>query len=487
MISLNGTGISDTFKEFLEGVSAYSLASIVPAFLSLAALTLFTRVFSPAAFGRYSVALVVAGTGSTLFFGWLNRSIVRFTSDTDETALMGTVLTLMLLIALGVGVVGTVGYIGFRQYLGQYEVFYFATLVFLIAQGFYEPLIGFYRATLNPKLVSVFRSLQASIGIVLALFLALVVFNHIVGWMWASVIAIAITVGAMIAVSEQLRQRPTVDSDILTRVTGYGLPMVGWIVGDPLLNQADRLLIALIQGSASVGIYASNYSLIDRGLRLALIPLLKTVQPIVIDRWSGDNEREIEALLERFSRYYLLIGVPCFLLTAMFSRPLSSFLLGSEFHEGYVIIPIVGLGVFLWSFANMGQIRLEISQRTGLMSRGLLAVVVFNVVVDVPLIMAFGYVGAAIGTVLSYGLYAVFVFAAGRDHIKWLVPRGTVRNVLLAGLAMSCLPALLFLSGEYTLIRLLVVSAVSVTAYGGVLYQSGEISHDEITSLRALV
>jgi len=397
------------------------------------------------------------------------------------------VFSLMLVIGLGVGVVGIVGYIGFRSYLGQYEVFYFATLVFLIAQGFYEPLIGFYRATLSPQLVSVFRSLQASIGIVLAVLLALVVFNHIVGWMWASVIAIAITIGTMFVVSKQLRRRPMIDSDILTQIMGYGLPMVGWIVGDPLLNQADRLLIAFIQGSASVGIYASNYSLVDRGLRLALIPILNTVQPIIIDRWTGDNEREIESLLERFSRYYLLIGVPCFLLTAMFSRPLSAILLGSEFHEGYIIIPIVGMGVFLWSFANLGQIRLEINQRTGLMSRGLLAVVVFNVIVDIPLIIAFGYVGAAFGTALSYGLYTVFAFAAARGEIVWPVPLDTVLNVLVAGLAMASLPALLYLTGEYTLMRLVGVSVASVATYCAVLYGFGEITHEDITTVRSLV
>ena len=487
LLSPDLTGISDTFKQFLAGLSAYSLAAIVPAVLSLAALTIFTRVFSPAAFGRYSIALLVAGTGSTLLFGWLGRSIIRFASEWDRDDLVGTVFTVMVAIGVGVAVLGTVGYVGFSQYLGQYEVFYFATLGFLITQGVYEPLIALYQATLNPKLVSLFRSLQAVLAISLAVVLALFVFDHIVGWLWGAMTAMVITVGAMIAVSGQLRTVPKVDSETLAQVTGYGLPMLGWIVGDPLLNQADRLLIEFIQGSAAVGIYASNYSLVDRGLRLALIPVLNTVQPIVIDRWAGDNEQEIERLLGRFSRYFLLIGLPCLLLVAAFSRPLSTVLLGPEFHEGYIVIPVVGVGVFLWSFANVGQIRLEIEQQTSLMSRGLLAVVAFNIVANVPLITAFGYIGAAIGTVLSYGVYTVFVFVVARERIEWNLPPGTVRNVLAAGVAMGCPPALLYAGGLYSPVRLFGVSVLSVAAYLAVLYLSGEITNDEIASLRALV
>ena len=486
MRPLDLTGVSDTFRQFIEGLSAYSLASIVPAVLSLVALTIFTRVFSPAAFGRYSIALVIAGTGSTMLFGWLNRSMVRFGSDWDRDALVGTAFTVMLGIGAGTAIVGTAGYVWFGGRLGQYEVFYFATLAFLLTQGVYEPLIGLYRATLNPRFVSLFRSLQAVLAIVLAVVLALFVFDHIVGWMWGATIAMAGTIGTMIAVSDRLRTLPRADSETLVKITGYGLPMLGWIVGDPLLNQADRLLIEFIQGSAAVGVYASNYSLVDRGLRLALLPVLNTVQPIVIDRWTGDNEREIEGLLRRFTRYFLLIGVPCLLMTAAFSRPLSTILLGSAFHEGYVVIPIVGVGVFLWSLANVGQIRLEISQQTGLMSRGLLLVVAFNVVANVPLITAFGYVGAAIGTVLSYGLYAVFVFAVARDRIEWCLPLRTVRNVVVAGTAMACLPALLYATGLHSPVRLLGASVPSVAAYGAVLYVSGEITGEELTRLRAL-
>jgi O-antigen/teichoic acid export membrane protein len=116
-----------------------------------------------------------------------------------------------------------------------------------------------------------------------------------------------------------------------------------------------------------------------------------------------------------------------------------------------------------------------------------MAVVVFNVVANVPLIVAFGYIGAAVGTVLSYGLYAVFVFAVARDRIRWNLPLGTVRNVTLAGLAMGCLPALLYLSGQYTFVRLLGVTAVSLLLYVAVLYRSGEITEEEVASLRALV
>lgn len=479
--------VSNTFRQFVTDLSAYSVATVVPAILSLTALIIFTRVFSPATFGRYSIAIAVAGIGSTLLTGWIDRSVLRFAPEMDSQELVEMVFSLVGVISLVVLPIAGVAYLLFGEALGAYEPFYVAALAFMLTQGLFQPLVVLYRATLNSKLVTAFKSLNAVVKIVASVFLALVLLDDIVGWLWGGVIGFVVTLGAMFATSSTLRTVPRIRREHLARMAGYGLPMIGWILGDPLLNQADRLLIEFLRGSAAVGIYASNYSLVDRGLRLALLPILQSIQPIVFNAWCGDNRDEIQRLLNRFTRYFLILATPPLVLISALSKPLSTMLLGEQFHPGFVVIPIVSVGVALWSLANLGQLGLEVQELTGLLSRGLLGAVVFNVVVDIPLIITFGYIGAAVGTVLSYAVYAGFVWVASRQHVSWVMPTRTVRNVFVAGGAMAVPPTLLYVSGEYTLIRAVVTAVFMPPIYLGVLYLSGEITPAEFDRLRSFV
>lgn len=486
MSSSTFADLSDTFRQFLKDVSAYSVAGIIPALLSLAALTIFTRTFSAAAFGRYSIAVAVVAIVSTLLFGWVDQSMLRFAPELDERRVVGTTFVVLAGISAVVVPVALAGYVVFGDSLGAFQPFYLATLALVLAQGTFQPLLLLFQATLNSPLVTVFKSFKAVAQLLFAVVLALLVFDHIVGWVWGSAAALVLTIVVMTLQSDTLRTFPKVERDVLVRMTGYGLPMLGWILGDPLLNQADRLLIEFLQGSAAVGIYASNYSLVDRGLRLALVPVLNAVQPIVFNAWDGDNEREVQRLVRRFTRYYIVLAVPALVLVGTLSRPLSSLFLGEQYHPGYVVIPIVGAGVVLWSLSNVGQLGLEVREQTGLMSRGLLLAVACNVVVNVPLILAFGYIGAAVGTFISYGVYALFVWHTSRNHVDWRIPTRSVMNAMLAGVTMATPPALLYGLGEYTLPRVLVVAAVIPALYVVVLYLVGEITPEELRRLRSL-
>ena len=478
------SSISDSVGQFLKDVSAYSVAGFIPAILNIAALTIFTRIFSPAAFGRHSIAIALGGVGSTLLYGWLNKSIIRFAPEMDEKKIIGTVYAVVIGINIALIAIAGSLYVLAGDSLGAYQPFYVATLVFLIIQGAFRPMIALLRATLKSRTVTFFMVVRAISMLALSMLIVLFVYEHITGWIWGRVLGISVGILLIVTVSDALRAMPRIDRETLVKISGYGLPMVGWILGDPLLNQADRFLIEIIKGSATVGIYASNYSLADRGMRLAMLPLLDAIQPIVINKWNGDNVEEVETLLRQFTKYFLILSVPALVLLGTLSRPLSVIFLGQEFHEGFVVIPVVGAGVFMWSFSNIGQIGLEIQERTALMSRGLLLCVVFNVIANVPLIMTYGYVGAAVGTFLSYGAYGVFVFWSSRERIKWDLPIRTIGSVLLAGTAMAAIPLFLYATDRYTMVRMLALVGFLPIIYVVVLYQLNEITSDNVAQLR---
>jgi O-antigen/teichoic acid export membrane protein len=405
----------------------------------------------------------------------------------DEKKVIGTVYAVVIGINISlIAIAGSV-YLVAGDSLGEYQPFYVATVVFLMIQGAFRPMIALLRATLKSKVVTLFMVVRAVSMLGLSVLIVLFIYDHIAGWIWGRVVGIGIGILLIVSISDALRAMPRIDRSTLVKISGYGLPMVGWIIGDPLLNQADRFLIEFLKGSATVGIYASNYSLADRGMRLAMLPLLDAIQPIVINKWNGDNVEEVEGLIHQFTKYFLILSVPALVLLGAVSRPLSTIFLGQEFHEGFVVIPVVGAGVFMWSLSNIGQIGLEIRERTALMSRGLFLCVVFNIIANVPLIIAYGYVGAAVGTFLSYGAYGVFVFWSSRERIKWNLPVRTIGSVFVAGSAMAAAPLFLYATGRYTMVRMAVLVGVMPVVYVGILYQLNEITRDDIAQLRDVV
>jgi len=479
--------VSERARQLFHDLGFYSVAHVVPAFFSLAALILFTRAFQPAMFGRYSLALAVAGIVSTLLYGWLDYSVLRYAPQLDQELVIRNTFSVYLGISSVLLVAAIGGYLLLSHRLGPYTVFYFAALGLALVRGGLQVLLAFFRAILSSRKVTLFRLTRAIVVLGLSVVLAIYVLDHIVGWIWGTTIGIALTCVLIFVTSKQVRTTPVVDREMIGRLVGYGAPMIGFVIGDTFLVQADRVLLEVLAGSVAVGIYSSNYMLVDRGLRVAYTPIVQAMSPIIIDSWEENNEGEIARMLTTFVRYFILLGVPALVGVAVLSQTVSTLLIGDDFTSGYVIIPIVAVGMFLWSLANLAQVAIEIKEQTSLLSYGIIIVIVLNVSLNVPLITAFGYLGAAVATALSYALYCAFTLVFSTRHITWRFPTIPFRNALIAGAVMACPTAVLYATGTYSLVVSLVTAAVGGVLYVAVLYVLGEIDEQDVATIRRLL
>jgi O-antigen/teichoic acid export membrane protein len=263
--------------------------------------------------------------------------------------------------------------------------------------------------------------------------------------------------------------------------------MIGWLLGLTLLNFADRVLLEMLRGSSSVGIYSSNYNLVNRGLLLAFTPIIQTIHPILMNTWNGANEPKVEALITDFTRYFLIIGVGATIFAGVVSRPLSTIILAEDYHEGFVIIPIVAVGLFLWNISMIGHKGLEIQERTRVMFLGVSGAVMLNIVLNIPLISLYGYLGAAVATLISFGTYAIFAYLTSIQYIRWQLPIRTIRNTALSGILMTIPGLLLYTSSMYTTLRAIVVAGAGVILYGSGLYALDEFESNELRDITELI
>lgn len=479
--------VSAKIRKFGHDLSFYSVAHIIPALLALAALMLFTRVFPPGMFGRYSLVLAVAGVSSTFLYGWLDYSVRRFAPKLDQNLVMRNTSFIYIGISTVFLLIGVTGYVLASDRLGPYAIFYFAGLALALSRAGLQILLAFFRAVLDARRVTIFRLTRAVIVLAMSVVLAIVVFEHIVGWIWGTTIGITVTCILIFITSDKLQVRPLLDREITSRMFWYGVPMIGFIIGDAFLVQADRVLLGILADSVAVGIYSSNYMLVDRGLRLVYTPMIKSINPIIIDSWEDDGQQDVGSLLNQFVRYFLLLGVPAMVGIALLSETVSNLLIGEQFTDGFVIIPMVAVGMFFWAFSNIVQVVHQIKEKTALLSYGIIVIIALNLVLNVPLITWYGYIGAAVATLLSYGLYCAFVIGFSFRYLQWDFPLASLRNTVAGGALMAVPTIGLYINGSYGPAYSVVTAVVGVAIYFGVLIGVGEIGHTEMKQIQRLI
>ncbi|EMA47331.1 lipopolysaccharide biosynthesis protein [Halococcus saccharolyticus] len=475
--------LEDIFQKFTQDFGLYSVAQIVPSLLGVVALMLFTRVFPPVAYGRYALAMTFVGLLSTLGFGWIQQSISRFEPQLDDSELVENVLSVFLVAGLVV-VIGTVaGYLLFDQFLGDYQEFYFAAAALVLGQGTFRTLNVLFRIRLQSNSFTKYKLLLGVMKLVFAVVLAVFVLDSIVGWMWGHALTLFLISILMARESGVLKFSPHMQSELLTRFARYGFPMIGWLLGMTLLQFADRVLIEFFRGTSSLGVYAPNYSLVQRGLFLALTPIGQAAQPLMMNTWDGENTGKIRDLMTDFTRYFFIIGIPATIFAAVMSWPLSTLLLAEQYQEGYLVIVIVAPGMFLWNAALLGHTGFEIKERTEVMVLGVSGAVILNLVLNVLLIKTYGYLGAAVATSISFASYAIFAYIASRWSIRWQLPTRTIRNTIVGGIAMAAPSVMLYISDTYTLVRAFTTAGLGIVLYVSVLYVLNEFRTEEVSTI----
>ncbi|WP_424014141.1 lipopolysaccharide biosynthesis protein [Halorubrum xinjiangense] len=407
----------------------YTLANALPAILGLIGVMVFSRVFDPAPYGRYSLVLVVVMTVSTGVYSWLEQSVLRF--ESEDVEILPTVEAILLYLTIFVSVISLLVFTIIEPAIGQYRRYYLVAVVSVVGVGTFDVLRAFFQANLNPRYITYFQGINSLLKLLVGVVISLLVLENIVGWMWGTALGSIFTIGVMLHMLDV--ELPSLDTEIAKQLFRYGAPMVGWLFGLTLLNFIDRVILEWLSGASAVGIYSSNYSLVHTGLPLVLNPVIQSSHPVIMDRWNGENSEEVSELITKYSRYFLLIGVGATIFTAIISKPLSSVVLGQSFHEGYIIIPIIGLSLFFWNIAMLGHKGLELKSMTEFMTAGILISVILNILLNYLLIPQFGYVGASFATLISSLSYLIFSIGSSKYTVAWRVPNSTIKNILVSG------------------------------------------------------
>ncbi len=451
---------------------------LIPAVVSVASVSVFTRVLDAEAYGLYSVVTSAVTILIVVASGWIEQAVLRYLPEYDaarsrrDTA--GLVVGLTAATCVAVALLALVVFVSARAHLGAYTRLFIPATLLLIAETSFIALGAVLQSRLRSHAVSILRSSGAVLRFALALgFLWWI--GRDVRWLLlgAAVGRGLSALATLVVVARDVDgwARPRFDGAAVRRFAAYGAPMLGWTLASRVYGVSDRFIIEAFQGSAAVGVYSANYTLVTMGFGLLSAPLLTAAHPLIVKAWKDHGPERAPDVVASFARLYVLVLTPVVAVLALCSREVSAILLGSPFREGHEIIPIVVLGVFVWGFSMYGHKGLELAEHTGIMCAFAVLTAAINVGLNLIFVPAYGYRAAAVTTLACSFIYPTLVHWISKRYVPWRIPWPTIAEALAASAVALALGALVrrALSSTPPLVVVLATGVVMTTAYTGLV------------------
>lgn len=216
----------------------------------------------------------------------------------------------------------------------------------------------------------------------------------------------------------------------------FGVPLVPTSFLFWVIHFSDRLLIGRFMGSAAVGVYVAAYNIASVVQKISA-PIYFVLLPVAARLWDKGEQRECAGHFTYAVKFFLLLAIPATLGLTVLSRALLRALTTEEFVTGSAIVPLVAAGYVLLQSLGAGEYALMLAQRTRTILLLLIPSAVLNVLLNLALLPAWGLVGSAVATLLTYAAFSASLYVMGSRYVKFGVNRGFVLRCLVASAVMA--------------------------------------------------
>ena len=233
-----------------------------------------------------------------------------------------------------------------------------------------------------------------------------------------------------------------------------------------------------------------SYNISAKSIELLVALFLLTVSPLVYSTWESEGQEATEKTLTMVTRVYLILCLPAAVGLSVLAFPFVALLTAPDYYEGSRIVGFVAFSSFAWGLSNIAMMGIAIKKQARRLAANQIAAASIHIGLQLLLVPRFGYVAAAISTLIGYTVLLVLQASASRPYLTWRFPFSTLRNVIAASVVMGLVawgiygmsgagskvsPAYLFLS-----------IVVAVLTYVVCLWWLGEAKEEEKNTVRQL-
>lgn len=455
---------------FMKDMAKYLPAQVVPGLVGLVSIPVVTRIFPPGEYGNYSLAAATVMVLST-FFGWLPTSVIRYYPAYEREGRLAlfnaTVVRLAVVTLAGLTVLYSVPLWVLRTKMSDplWQLLLIGGGLFVVTCAF-NLLQWFLRAKRLVGRYSAFAVWQSvagfGLGMAFIFLLGTSIEGLLLGGILSTILAFPLLWREATGKNARIRLLGRIDRQAAGATFLYGMPLVVSNLAAWILSLSDRYLIGLFRDNSEVGVYSLSYNIADRSLMLLVTLFAMASAPIGMSIWENRGERESRRFISEVTRLYLLACVPLVVGMSVLSRFVIHIMAGPGYEGGYKIMPYVLFGVLLLGVEQRYQAGLLFHKRTSLITVATIAAGLLNVLLNILFIPAYGFLAAAITTLVSYAVLLLLTIWFSRRMFVWEFPWRSLLNVTIASGVMAIL---VYVAGYA--IRLAPVAVLAICGFVG--------------------
>lgn len=483
LTSLLGNAVQQGSFYFV-GVTAASVVSVI-------ALPIYARIFTPAEYGLLSLVLLVVSIGNIVIGNWLTTCTTRFlpyyqriqeSNIFYSTVLLSMIFALAALILLGVPAYFLLR--GFFDTALQPLIPLIAALIALSVV--FQISLNILRVKQEARRYVVFYissiCLALMIGIPMAIFLGL----GISGILWGQAITLLILGTIMFRrlflAGSGARLRAN-SLPVVKEFALYGFPAAASSIGTWLLSGADRYVIEYSRGATEVGLYSMGYGIGDVIMMLVSAFIL-TATPTLMITYESDNREITSQLLSQLTRIFLLIGLPATVGISALAAPVIRLLTTESYYPASVVIPFVAFGDLTYGLCLLSYTGLQTAKKSPVMARNWVAAGALNILLNIIFVPRFGFVAAAVNTLVSYMALLLLNIKSANKYLRWApIPRSAI-NTAVASVVMGGVVFLVTHFSASAVVACISGIIVGIVVYLVMLFLLKEFSQGEILQIK---
>jgi O-antigen/teichoic acid export membrane protein len=427
--------VNKAIKKLAGQTAIYGLSSIIGRLLNYLLVPLYTRIFIPEVYGivtelyayvSFLLILLTYGMETGFFRFAQDKSKFNSVYSTILTSLATTSILFVILIQLNLSSISEI-----LRYSEHPEFIMWMAIIVSI-DAFTS--IPFAKLRLQNKAwkFAIFKLINISINIILNLYfyllcpkleisnpnsLLLYIYdgNIGVGYVFISNL-VANIITLVILLPEILDVKFDFNRKLLKEILSYSWPLLiagfAGMINETLDRAMLKYLVPLENNPMEqLGIYGANYKLAI--LMTLFIQMYRyAADPFFFSNKNEENAKDLYALA---TKYFIICGLIIFL-GVMLYLDIIKYFIGSKFHEGLKVVPILLLAnLFLGIFYNFSiWYKLNDMTRYGayLAVFGAAVTIILNLI----LIPIYGYVGSAWATFICYFLMTLLSYFWGQKY-----------------------------------------------------------------------
>ena len=403
---------SDIAKLFKD-MAKYLPALVVTAIVGFINIPIVTRLFTPEIYGSYVLVLTSISI-LTIIVGWMNGAIVRFYStyehDSKLVEFYGTTIKLVFISIIAVVSVFGVGLFLSKGHISAdiYSLMPVGLLMFLFT-AFSGTLLSFLRAKRQVNWCTGFSIWQSVISFGAGISLIIIFHYGIEGLFWGQILSVAIALPLLwkVTVERLPLTMKGISIPLTSEMAKYGFPLVIGSLAVWIMNLSDRYILEFFQDSREVGIYSASYGISEKSLMLIVYLFHMVPGPIMWRIWTNKGKEASQEFMAKLTRYYLILCIPMVFGLSAIAMPVINLLTPAEYHEGYRIVPLVALSILIFGLSQRFGTGFCCYNKTHLATFCMITSGLLNLGLNFLLIPKYGYMAAAVTTLVSYIVYLI--------------------------------------------------------------------------------